>query len=650
MQQKFKSLSTALCISLAAHFLCIPALQATDKPPDQSKQTTKTFHKFRDLPIEIQYTVVRKMDIPTLCNLMCASNEVNRCISTKSALYAIGFSNNVQRRFYEAGLENIYLYRHGQGEQANNEMRNYLTIALQSFTIAARCGHQGAMEAVGKLYADPDLQLPLLLPALPPALQRLINIYFTRQEISCGRTDEEHNNVKKIFELLDNSQSVEIAQIAPLLLCIDFNFNPEMELVKIFCDNAIALGETRVNSSKLYEAFQTLDYRQKLQSLVASGNASQDQEQTYAVFLIRTKDPEKVLEGMTILERLFHKTWDPKIVKYYLLSHDLISSLQQQKDHSRLTRLRDYAVKAIILGNIETISYSASNLLHGVAAFRILQQHTPKTLTMMALYLYHRCLTLASSTHQEGVALHGEAAKSFSRLIALYKHGERDPQTSALLFNPNYQQVGRLLALAYKFNHLPLLVELGRYLEGKPTSFSAIANIDPTWLQDIDITPQMCWEKMAALEEQLIHNPESACYGYFIKCMRSFHGDGMPQDTAKAYAWFQAAHKYKGMDAGHFTHFGSAYLDYSCPLAIDILHAEFLKIGVPGIVQINLDGAADLLYMVFCHENRKRLLDDYYGGRSLNEGRFRRMKQLAQLGSVKAQQYLEEIDHEPDQM
>ena len=92
-----------------------------------------------------------------------------------------------------------------------------------------------------------------------------------------------------------------------------------------------------------------------------------------------------------------------------------------------------------------------------------------------------------------------------------------------------------------------------------------------------------------------------------------------------------------------------SYLNYSGGLSLDVLQAQFLAGGAPGVLDVNLDAAADLLYQVYSDECGKHMLDDYSGTFSRN-GKFARMRQLVDMGSEKAVGYLQimEEQNNPD--
>ena len=251
-----------------------------------------------------------------------------------------------------------------------------------------------------------------------------------------------------------------------------------------------------MNTSDIWDKLQSETFKVKLRELVLSGKASQDQMQTYAFHLILSQEAANVFEAMKILEDLFHITRDPTIVRYNLLSQDLIIFLKQCDDQIRLARIASYAVQALMFGDIGTMRQGMSWDWHGLYA----DMWSTQQRIMMDLYLSHRCLTFALGLHQDGEVLHVKAANDLSKLVSSYLLGQYDPQSSIQLIKPNYQRVRCLLQLAYQYNHPDLLIELAELLDGNSTRFDTAIKSDPSWLLSFEVTAQQCKNKIKYLE------------------------------------------------------------------------------------------------------------------------------------------------------
>ncbi|MEN8236584.1 MAG: hypothetical protein ABFQ95_03455 [Pseudomonadota bacterium] len=517
---------------------------------------------------------------------------------------------------------------------------------FQFLSISAHCRHIDAARILGAIYRNSNIHTkPILLPAVPPALLRRINLEFPRGEMDYGSP-----NIKKIFDLVQQSL---IDVDALETLCVDLDLQ-QYPIIRSFYEYCKQIASESSNSKiPLPEGEEFINEKiiAELAVRYDKGMATDFQQECYASTLVEAKNAQERQLGYEILKDLFEKTRDPEVLQDLAYPEsDEPLALAIVEDNKKYLRRAAYLGEAEIQNSISGPLESASGWWAGNAN---------KLDKMEGRYWQHRALTsvLTQSNSLENFFLKPEnyetAYPIMSGLASCYCHWMGDSDSNFHTFGLNNKGMAiSFLQLAETTKHLSLLTSFAKTLTHNPTAFVADewgtnASIDQKtaqqlWQQNNFIgqkTAKLLWQQVESLEEQLISLETIKSYAAFHRCQRYFNGDGVPQSNAIAYDWYNVS--LQTVDrCSIYWQLGFPYLPYARESGLHLQMAEFYKIGVEGYFEPDLNKAAECLIKIVKSGENLHVLATYdVNGRD----DFAKLKELAAMGSQKAQAYLDSM-------
>lgn len=179
MPKKLFSFLPIICLGLALQILSPSAAYATEEQGPLA-----------NLANGPKGTILIKLDTRSLMQVMSVSKLFRNFITNHIRLMGPGITTIMQEDFF----------KHGQLLLTQKPPK--LNDALGALLISADAGNLDAMEAVGKLYANPQFaaQLPLIFPPLPPIWQNILDAWFTPGKIRGGHDDENDDKNTNEFQ------------------------------------------------------------------------------------------------------------------------------------------------------------------------------------------------------------------------------------------------------------------------------------------------------------------------------------------------------------------------------------------------------------------------------------------------------------------